>query len=118
MPGPLMAVYHASKAYVLSFSQALSNELKDTQIVVNTLCPGATATKFAATAEIDNSKMFSSPLMSIMDVATVAKLAFQDFERGESLTIPGSMNKMMVQSLRVSPRKSVMNLARWLMDSR
>ncbi len=118
MPGPLMAVYYASKAYVLSFSQALSNELRGTRITVHTLCPGATETEFAGTAEMDNSKLFSSPFISVMDAATVARLGYEDLMKGKSLTITGGMNKLMVQSLRVSPRNTVMNLTRWLMDQR
>jgi short-subunit dehydrogenase len=118
MPGPLMAVYYASKAYVLSFSQALSNELKGSGITVHTLCPGATETEFAGTAEMDNSKLFSSPFISVMDAATVARLGYEDMMKGKSLTITGGMNKFIVQSLRVSPRNMVMNLTRWIMDQR
>ncbi len=118
MPGPLMAVYYATKAYVFSFSQALSNELKDTNITVNTLCPGATETEFSRVAEMDNSKLFSSPLMSVMDAETVARMGYKDLMNEKDLTITGAMNKMLVQSIRVSPRKIVMNITRWLMDNR
>jgi len=118
MPGPLMSVYYASKAFVLSFSQALANELKDTNITVNTLCPGPTETEFARVAQMDNSKLFSSPLMSVMDAASVARMGYKDLLNKKSLTITGTMNKMMIQSIRVSPRKTVMSLTRWLMDKR
>ncbi len=118
MPGPLMAVYYASKAYVLSFSQALSNELKGTGITVNSLCPGATDTEFAETAEMDNSYIFNNPFATVMDAATVARLGYEDLMKGKSLTVTGGMNKLMVQSLRVAPRNTVMKLARWLMDQR
>jgi len=110
MPGPLMSVYYATKAYVFSFSQALANELKDTNITVNTLCPGATETEFARVAEMDNSKIFSSSLMSVMDAETVARMGYKDLMNGKELTITGAMNKMMVQSVRVSPRKMVVNI--------
>jgi short-subunit dehydrogenase len=118
MPGPLMSVYYATKAYVFSFSQALANELKDTNITVNTLCPGATDTEFARVAEMDNSKLFSSSLLSVMDAKTVARMGYKDLMNGKELTITGAMNKMLVQSVRVSPRKMVMNITRWLMDKR
>jgi len=118
MPGPLMAVYYASKAYVLSFSQALSNELKGTGITVNSLCPGATDTEFAETAEMDNSFIFKSPFATVMDASTVARLGYEDLMKGKSLTVTGGMNKLMVQSLRIAPRNTVMRLARWLMDQR
>ena len=113
-----MSVYYATKAFVFSFSQALANELKDTNITVNTLCPGATETEFARTAELDNSKLFSSPLMSVMDAESVARMGYKDLMNKKSLTITGIMNKMLVQSVRVSPRKTVMNITRWLMDKR
>lgn len=118
MPGPLMAVYYASKAYVLSFSQALANELKDSNVRVNTLCPGPTATKFQQRANLDNSKLFNSPIMHVMDAETVAKQGYRDLMLGKSLTITGSFNKLLTQSIRVSPRKAVMNITRWLMDKR
>ncbi len=118
MPGPLMAVYYATKAFVFSFSQALANELKGTNITINTLCPGATETEFARVAEMDNSKLFSSSLMSIMDAETVARMGYKDLMNKKNLTITGAMNKMIVQSLRFSPRKTVMSLTRWLMDKR
>ena len=118
MPGPLMAVYYATKAFVFSFSQALSNELKDTNITVNTLCPGATETQFARVAEMDESKLFSNPFMSVMDAKTVARMGYKDLMNGKDLTVTGVINKMLVRSVRVSPRKMVMNITRWLMDKR
>ena len=118
MPGPLMSVYYASKAFVFSFSQALANELKDTNITVNTLCPGPTETEFASAAHMDNSKLFNSPLMKVMDARTVAEMGYNDLMANKSLTIAGAMNKVMVQTLRLSPRNAVMNVTRWLMDKR
>ncbi len=118
MPGPLMSVYYATKAFVFSFSQALANELKDTNITINTLCPGATDTEFARVAEMDNSKLFSGSMMSVMNAETVARMGYNDLMDGKELTITGTMNKMLVQSIRVSPRKMVMNITRWLMDKR
>ena len=118
MPGPLMAVYYASKAYVLSFSQALSNELKGTGITVNTLCPGATETEFARVAKMDNSMVFKNPFVKVMDAVTVARRGYDDLMKRKSLSIPGRMNKFLVQSLRISPRNLVMNLARRLMEQR
>lgn len=69
LPGPLMAVYYASKAYVLSFSNALYEELKGTGIEVTVLCPGATDTGFAKRAHVETSQIFSGHLLSSRDVA-------------------------------------------------
>ena len=118
MPGPLMSIYYASKAFVLSFSQALANELKDTDVIVNTLCPGPTETKFQQRAKMDNSNLFNNPIMHVMDAETVAKQGYRDLMQGKTLTITGSFNKLLTQSIRVSPRKAVMNITRWLMDKR
>ncbi len=118
MPGPLMSIYYASKAFVFSFSQALANELKDTNVTVNTLCPGPTETGFQQRAKMDNSNVFNNPIMQVMDAETVARQGYRDLMRGKTLTINGAFNKLLTQSVRISPRKTVMNITRWLMDKR
>jgi len=118
MPGPLMSIYYASKAFVLSFSQALANELKDSSVIVNTLCPGPTETKFQKRAKMDNRNVFNNSIMHVMDAETVAKQGYQDLMQGKTLTITGSFNKLLTQSIRVSPRNMVINVTRWLMDKR
>ena len=62
-PGPLMAVYYATKAYVLSFTEAIADELRDSGVTLTALCPGPTRTEFAEIAKMTNSKLFSSPLL-------------------------------------------------------
>lgn len=118
MPGPLMAVYYATKAYVLSFSQALAEELKDTNITINTLCPGHTATEFSKREHMENSKPFTPVSGIIQSAEEVAREGYRDFMHKKPLTITGTMNKMMIQSLRFSPRKAVTKVTRWLMDKR
>lgn len=117
-PGPLMSVYYATKAFVFSFSQALANELKGTDITVNTLCPGPTETEFASNAHMDNSELSQNPLVKVMDAQTVAEEGYKDLMEKKSLTITGTMNKLLVQAIRLSPRNAAMNVTRWLMDKR
>lgn len=105
-PGPLMAVYYASKAYVLSFSLALDRELQTSGIQVSALCPGATETGFKAVAELENSQLFDKlKPMGIMTPEEVAAIAFKKFRRGKRIIIPGFMNKVVVFTNRLFPRK-------------
>jgi short-subunit dehydrogenase len=113
-PGPLMAVYYATKAYVISFTEAISNELKGSGINVICLCPGATATEFAKRADMEKSRLFKIGAMSSADVATAAYRALLQRRRG--MVIPGFMNKLLLQSLRVSPRWAVLAISRWLQE--
>lgn len=115
-PGPLMAVYYATKAYVLSFSEALSSELRGTGVTVSCLCPGPTQTEFHERAEITPSKVVSSNLM--MDVETVARIAYRGLMRNKRLIIPGMKNKMLVQALRFLPRKTVTGIIRKIQEAR
>ena len=101
--GPLMAVYYATKAYVLSFSEALSNELSGTGVTVTALCPGPTITEFQKTAGVADTALFTGPL--VMDAATVARAGYRAMRRGQRLVIPGVGNNVLVQALRVSPRR-------------
>ncbi|HEY7216177.1 MAG TPA: SDR family oxidoreductase [Thermoanaerobaculia bacterium] len=102
-PGPLMAVYYATKAYVLSFSEALGEELRGGGVTVTALCPGPTATGFQARAEMQDSGLFTGPL-KVMDAAAVARAGYEGFQKGKRIVIPGLINKLGVQSVRVSPR--------------
>src|SRR3954462_965129 len=97
-PGPLMAVYYATKAYVLSFSEALAEELRNTGVTVTALCPGPTDTRFAEVAHVTNSKLFST--FGIADAADVAQYGFDAMMHGKRLAIPGLRNKIVAQSSR------------------
>jgi len=106
-PGPKMAVYYASKAFVLSFSEALSMELKDSNVSVTVLCPGPTATKFADAAHASKSNVFkdSSRLASAEQVVTYGIKAM---EAGKLIALPGGWTqKISVQLPRVLPRRFV-----------
>ncbi len=113
-PGPLMAVYYASKAYVLSFSEALSNEFQGTGVTVTALCPGPTKTDFQKRADIEGTRIVHSGLM--MDAETVAKEAYRGLMKGKPLVIPGIKNKIAAFSVRLSPRRLVTRIVRSLQE--
>lgn len=108
-PGPLMAVYYATKAYVLSFTEALENELRGTGVTVSALCPGATATGFVDRAGLATSKLFRS---GVMEVGQVADIGYREFLRGKTLVITGGRNKFMAFLPRLLPRKLMTNAVR------
>jgi uncharacterized protein len=113
-PGPRMAVYYATKAYVISFSEALANELAGKRVTVTCLCPGPTATGFADRAGTDKSRLFKQARP--MDAKTVALKGYRGMMAGKTLVIPGLRNWLLAESLRVSPRKVVTAVSRRLMD--
>lgn len=108
-PGPFMAVYYATKAFVNSFTEALGFELKGTGVTATVSCPGATETEFAAVAGNDKSLLFkaSAPMTAV----EVAEHAYRAMQRGEAMAVPGLKNKAGIQSLRVAPRSVVLALA-------
>ncbi|EMT44998.1 SDR family NAD(P)-dependent oxidoreductase [Anoxybacillus flavithermus] len=112
-PGPLMAVYYATKAYVLSFSEALSNELRHTNVTVSALCPGPTATEFADRANLKQSKLFKS---GVMDVKQVVEAGYEGVMNDKTVIIPGMANKLLAFSVRFMPRKFVTNIVRKVQD--
>jgi short-subunit dehydrogenase len=101
-PGPLLAVYHATKAFVNSFSEALGEELKDTKITVTCLCPGPTDTEFFDRAEMDDAKIVQKG--PIMDPKKVAEAGYQAMKDGERTYIPGFTNKALTFMRRVMPK--------------
>lgn len=107
-PGPFMADYYASKAYVNSFTEALSYELRGTGVTATLSCPGATDTEFARVAGNDKSKLFQ---LATMTAADVAGQSYRAMMRGHAVVIPGLRNKLGLQALRVSPRAAVRAVA-------
>ena len=114
--GPLMAVYYATKAYVLSFTEAIADELRDSGVTVTALCPGPTATGFADVAKMTQSRLFT--MMRPMSSASVARAGYRGLMAGKRLVIPGAKNKLLVQSLRISPRRAVTALVRKFQENR
>ncbi|HEX7680326.1 MAG TPA: SDR family oxidoreductase [Thermoanaerobaculia bacterium] len=109
-PGPLMAVYYATKAYVLSFSEAIADELRNTGVTVTALCPGPTATGFASAANVEGSLLFkmTRPARS----SDVARAGYEAMKRGTRVVVPGMKNKLLAQSVRISPRRLVTAIVR------
>ncbi|MES2625065.1 MAG: SDR family oxidoreductase [Pseudomonadota bacterium] len=99
-PGPLAAVYHASKAYVISFTEALAEELKDTDIQITVVCPGPTDTEFFRKAGMEDLKPIAKG--AVMDAQEVANIGYEALIRGELVVIPGSSNKSAAMSRRFS----------------
>jgi uncharacterized protein len=114
-PGPLMAVYYATKAYVISFSEALANELQGSGVSVTCLCPGATDTEFQTTAGTEQTTLFRR--MRPMDATTVARDGYRALMKGKPLVISGFKNWLLAQSLRVSPRRAVTAISRKILES-
>lgn len=114
--GPLMAVYYATKAYVLSFSEALAEELRNTGVSVTALCPGPTQTDFADTAQVGSSRLFDA--FGIADAADVAKYGYDAMMSGKRLAIPGIKNKIIAQAQRIAPRSLSAKLTRIAQETR
>jgi len=115
MPGPLLSVYYATKAYVLSFSEALHVELKEKNIVVSVLCPGATSTDFARRAGMLKTKLFKNGI--VMDAKTVAKIGYKGLMRGKRVIITGFVNKLLVASVKFVPRALLLKVVRMLQET-
>ncbi len=101
-PVPYMAAYAASKAYVLSFSEALHIELKKYGVTVSVLCPGATATHFAKTAKAESSKLFQ---YGVMESKEVAEKAYEGIIKNKTIIITGRLNAFLSRSVSFLPRK-------------
>jgi short-subunit dehydrogenase len=115
-PGPLMAVYYATKAYVLSFSQALAEELRNTGVTVTALCPGATQSDFAEAAQVTNSRLFTT--FGVADADDVARYGVDAMLRGKRVAIPGIRNKVIAQANRLAPRALSTKIARLAQETR
>lgn len=109
LPGPLMAVYYASKAYVLSFSEALSNEVAGTGVTVTALCPGPTNTGFVKRAALENSKLFKK---DVMGPQFVAKVGYDGLMAGKSVVVAGLRNYLGTLGSRLVPRALAAKIAR------
>ena len=93
VPGPMMAVYYATKSYVLHFSEALANEVKGTGVTVTCLCPGATATEFQSRANVGDSKLFKGRVLATPE--KVARYGYKAMMKGKTVAIYGWYNKFL-----------------------
>ncbi|GAA4272643.1 SDR family oxidoreductase [Aquimarina gracilis] len=113
-PGPTMAIYYATKSYVLHFSEAIANELKDKNITVTALCPGATESGFQAVAEMEESKLVKGKKLPSSKV--VAEYGYKAMMKGKTVAIHGFMNAVLANSVRFMPRKMVTAITRSVQD--
>ncbi len=113
-PGPLMAVYYATKAYVISFSEAIANELRHSGVTVTCFCPGATHTGFAKRAGNDKSRLFQQ--LGAMNADKVALDGYRALMEARTLAISGAQNWLVAQSTRFAPRKVVTAISRWVAE--
>jgi uncharacterized protein len=113
-PGPLMAVYYASKAYVLSLSEALHNELQGRGVTVTALCPGPTRTEFQRRAGMESTRLFTS--FSVMDSGSVARAGFDAMMAGRPLAIPGAINRITAFMTRFAPIQLAAAIARSMQE--
>lgn len=113
-PGPLMAIYYASKAFVLSFSEALWEEARGTGVHVSCLCPGPTVSKFRDRAGTDKTRLgkTSKPMASM----PVAQEGYQGFRANTRVVITGGRNRMMVGAAKMLPREQVLKTVRRLQE--
>ena len=115
-PGPYMAVYYATKAYILSFSEAIAEELKGTGVTVTALCPGPTRTEFQEAAGVGDNWLSRGPLA--MEAAEVARAGWAAARRGKRVVIPGFGNKVLKEVVRFSPRRLVTSVSRRMQQKR
>jgi uncharacterized protein len=104
-PGPYMAVYYATKAFVLSFSEAIAEELDGTGVTVTALCPGLTASGFQDKADMNKSALVKGKKLPTSE--EVATLGYQAMQRGQRVYVPGVQNWLFTQSVRFTPRSVV-----------
>ncbi|MBI5549095.1 MAG: SDR family oxidoreductase [Deltaproteobacteria bacterium] len=113
-PGPLMAVYFATKAYVLSFSEAIANELAGTGVTVTVLCPGPTETGFVAAAKMEESNLFKS--VKPMGSLEVARRGLQGLIAGKRVVVPGLLNRVMAFFASFVPRRLLTAIVRRMQE--
>ncbi len=113
-PGPLMAVYYATKAYVLHFSEAIANELKGTGVSVTVLCPGPTISEFQKTAKMEQSRIAHSFMRDSAE--HVAKVGFDALMKGKTVVTPGLANNIFPFLVRLTPRNIVTKIVRQVQE--
>lgn len=115
-PGPLMSVYYATKAYVLSFSEALAVELKKTGVTVTALCPGPIRTGFEKAAQLSNSGLFKN--LKVASAEKVARYGYKKMKKGKVVAIQGSNNRFLVFTTRLASRSLVRKVVYKIMKLR
>jgi uncharacterized protein len=112
-PVPLMSTYGGAKAFVLSFSEGLSEELKGTPVRVTALCPGVTLTGFQETARVKRMRLVRGPAMS---ADQVARIGYKALMRGQAVVVPGFANQVLAFAVRFTPRSLARSVSRRMME--
>jgi short-subunit dehydrogenase len=112
-PGPLLAVYSASKGYILSFSEAINNELQGTGVTATALCPGSTESGFHKTSSTEKVRVNKAKMPT---AAEVAAYGYKAMQAGKAVAIHGFLNKLLVFGLRLSPRSMIVKVSRWFAE--
>jgi len=115
-PGPLMAIYYATKHYVLAFSEAIANEVKDYGVTVTALCPGPTESGFQSAAAMEDSKLVNN--IKMPSSADVAHYGYRAMMRGKTVAIHGKANSMMAKTVGFLPRNMVTGFVRKLQEKK
>jgi len=110
-PGPNLAVYYATKAYVLSFTEALAEEISNPNIKISCLAPGPVKTEFGEKSDLEDSLLFK---MSLMEMAPVVKAGYEGFRKGQTIIIPGLKQQIVPFLNRFTPRLLVRKIAKKL----
>ena len=113
VPGPLNAVYCATKNYILSLSEAIAEEINGSGVTVTALCPGGTKTEFAEKANIKNSSVH---FFEVMEANRVARIGYKALMKGKRVVIPGMLNKTQIFSIRFTPRIVTSKLIKLMMS--
>ncbi|MGI9332503.1 MAG: SDR family NAD(P)-dependent oxidoreductase, partial [Gammaproteobacteria bacterium] len=111
-PGPNMAVYYASKSYVLSFTEALAYELKPSGVKVSALCPGPTLTGFQARADMEDARLVT--MLPSTSAEQVAKAGYEGLRKGKRVIIPGFGNALTARTAPLLPAFVKLPLVRYL----
>ena len=114
-PGPTMSVYFASKAFVLSFSEAINNEVKDKGVSVTALCPGSTESNFHAVAMNDPNLVEDRKMQSAREVA---EIGYRAMMKGKPVVIPGLKNAFLAFAVRFFPREFITKMARKIQEGK
>lgn len=114
-PGPLMSIYFASKAFVLSLSEALNEELKNTGVTITTLCPGPTETEFFKSAKMESLKFADTRSRLMMTSKEVAEIGYKSLMSSERVVVAGIINKITAFSTRFLPRPLLAKIAQQLL---
>ena len=114
VPGPLMSMYYASKAFVLSFSEAVANEVKGSGVTLTVLCPGPTRTAFFEAAGITDSNLLKRSSMSAEEVA---RIGYRAMMAGKTEVIAGARNRWLMRGTRLAPRGMLAAVTRRLNSS-